>query len=370
MLLKLVREHKKCGVQTEIISLGTLGAVGRELRSLGVVVHAVGAKGRRIPRIIEGFRFFQIIKRFSPNIIQGWMYHGNFAAFLARYFVSPRPAIFWNIRQTLGALEDEAFLTRALIWLGSKISQRADGIIFNSTESQRQHTRIGYAMGKGRFIPNGFDTAEYRVDHQRRYQERAKLGIKEDGVLVGHIGRYHPKKDHFRFFKVVAEILEKRSNVHVIAVGRDVSQSNTSLGNQLIGMRGGERINLLGEKEDLGSIYQALDILVSSSAWGEGFSNVIGEGMASECFCIATNVGEAARMIKGVGKVIEPKNAAALTEAILEAVDMSELERKEVGARARQKIKEEYSIARIADRYLTLYRQAGIESKNMDLTKD
>ena len=84
MLLKLVREHDKVGILTEIISLGDLGKVGNELRTAGIVVHTVGARGRRLPRIKEVLRLLKITKTFSPDIIQGWMYHGNIAALFVR----------------------------------------------------------------------------------------------------------------------------------------------------------------------------------------------------------------------------------------------------------------------------------------------
>jgi glycosyltransferase involved in cell wall biosynthesis len=135
-----------------------------------------------------------------------------------------------------------------------------------------------------------------------------------------------------------------------------VSRENQDLAEQLESIPYQDRILLLGEIDDLRPIYQAIDILVSSSSWGEGFSNVIGEGMASECFCIATNVGEASRIIGDAGSVIAPKNLAALVGAILEGVNMTAADRQNTGLEARKRIRDTYSIERISKDYLDLYR--------------
>jgi len=358
MLLKLVREHEKMGMITQIISLGSLGKIGTELRAAGVVVHTLGAKGRMFPRPKEVLQLLKIVKTFSPNIIQGWMYHGNVAAIFARYLVSTESAIFWNIRQTLGTLADEQPLTRALIRLGARLASATDGVIFNSIESQEQHIGMGYARGKCKFIANGFDLCQYHVDQEQRKIERGKLKLGPNDVLIGHIGRYHPKKDHARFFQAIDQVLQEHRNAYVVTAGRGVSRGNSELKAQLESIPHQDRILMLGEVDDLGPIYQALDILVSSSGWGEGFSNVLGEGMASECFCIATDVGEASQMIGVAGKVVVPRNSAALAGAILEGLSMTVAERQQIGRQARERIERFYSIERISREYLELYDKA------------
>jgi glycosyltransferase involved in cell wall biosynthesis len=64
------------------------------------------------------------------------------------------------------------------------------------------------------------------------------------------------------------------------------------------------------------ALYAAADIAVSSSAFGEGFSNAIAEAMASAVPVIATDVGDAAAIVGTAGILVPPRDTAALRDAI------------------------------------------------------
>jgi glycosyltransferase involved in cell wall biosynthesis len=72
------------------------------------------------------------------------------------------------------------------------------------------------------------------------------------------------------------------------------------------------------------SVYNALDIATSSSAYGEGFPNVVGEAMACGLPCVVTDVGDSARIVGETGVVVPPRNPAALAEGLKTALDRLE----------------------------------------------
>ena len=95
----------------------------------------------------------------------------------------------------------------------------------------------------------------------------------------------------------------------------------------------------------------ALDIVVSSSAWGEGFPNVIGEAMASEVPCIVTDVGDSAYIVGKYGRVCPVGDDQCIANSLLQLIENKQ-ERKTAGKQARKRIKEKYSIDKIKKEYL------------------
>ena len=91
-------------------------------------------------------------------------------------------------------------------------------------------------------------------------------------------------------------------------------------------------------------VYAALDLLASSSAFGEGFSNVIGEAMAAGVPCTATDVGDSGRIVGDAGRVVPPNDPAALAGALGELLDLSPETRAALGERARRRIEEQFSV--------------------------
>ena len=99
----------------------------------------------------------------------------------------------------------------------------------------------------------------------------------------------------------------------------------------------------------------AADAVVSSSAFGEGFSNALAEGMACALPPIATQVGDAATIVGDTGFLVPPENPDALANAILALSQEPPERRTQRGAQARTRIVENYSLAQAQQRFADLY---------------
>jgi glycosyltransferase involved in cell wall biosynthesis len=93
-------------------------------------------------------------------------------------------------------------------------------------------------------------------------------------------------------------------------------------------------------RNDMPAVFNALDLLVNSSSFGEGFSNVIGESMACGVPCVVTNVGDSAWVVGDQGDVVPPKNSAALMTAIEKMLNQKTYD----PARIRQRIADQFSV--------------------------
>jgi glycosyltransferase involved in cell wall biosynthesis len=290
------------------------------------------------------------MRAFNPDIVQGWMYHGNIAATIAVFLSSPiqrKIRLFWNVRQTLYDSTKEKSQTRWLIVLGRWLSFFPCSIIYNSHLSAEQHCNAGYLSKKTKIIPNGFDLQKFKSNKQYYQQFRKELKVSENAILVGHVSRLHPMKDHATLLRAIDRVIDNLSGIGskqevlFLLIGYGVTSELSK----------NPAIRFLGERSDIPKIMSALDIVVSSSAWGEGFPNVIGEAMASEVPCVVTDVGDSANIVGEYGLVCPIKDDKCIANSLLQLIDNKE-ERKIAGRQARKRINENYSMDKIKKEYL------------------
>ena len=120
-------------------------------------------------------------RRISPQLIQGWMYHGNLAAQAATWLARRPVKVVWNIRQSFSSHDDEKPATARAIKLGARLSKWPDLILNNSEKSVAQHLTLGFPADKTVVIPNGFDTDIFTVSDEARATVRAELGVPDAG---------------------------------------------------------------------------------------------------------------------------------------------------------------------------------------------
>ena len=339
----------------QVVSLTKAGTMGGYIERLGVPVRYLDMRARyATPKSVCQLR--RVIDDQEPQMVQGWMYHGNLAASAAVACKRRRPVLTWNIRHSLSELAHEKFMTRWAIRVGRFVSNQPDAIVYNSCTSRSQHETFGYASRISHVIPNGFDLSRFDPDYERNPALREEIGIPNGAAVVGHISRLHPMKDHGLFLKAAALLARRQPEVHFLMVGTGVTRVETTLA-PLVRQIPAERIHMLDERHDVEAILRTMDVLCSTSAWGEGFPNILGESMASGVPCIATDVGDNARIIGSTGEIVPPGDVGELAEAVERMLAMKEEQRVALGQAARRRIESEYSIGWTVARYTDLYKQ-------------
>ncbi|MUL39000.1 glycosyltransferase family 4 protein [Gloeocapsopsis dulcis] len=353
MLYNLLSQTNRDRFSPTVVSLMDRGALSDRISALDIPVHALGMQPGKLPTPVIFWKLIRTLHQLQPSIIQGWMYHGNIAAYIASLF-TPKIPVIWGIHHSIAALNAEKQMTQALIKLGAKISNSPKKIVFVSQTSRSQHEALGYCSQNSCVIPNGFDTALFQPSSKARSEVRTALKLAPDTLLIGLFCRYHPMKDHANFLQAAA-ILTKKYPVHFLLAGTDVTSANQNL-HQLIDHLGlSLQIHLLGERSDIPQLMAALDIATSASAYGEAFPLVVGEAMSCGVPCAVTDVGDSEWIVSNTGKVVPPKNPQALAEAWQELIELGSAGRTALGKAARVRIQENFTLDAIVAQYQALY---------------
>lgn len=289
------------------------------------------------------------IKRFAPDTVVGWMYHGNLMATLLGRSLSAK--IVWNVRHSLDNLSAEKLLTRNVIRMGAVLSRHPDAIVYNSAQACRQHEGLGFDRDRSIVLPNGFEISANLQKAKNRLLILQEFGFPNDAVLIGHSARYHPMKNHAGMLVAFKNVVSAQPNARLVMIGQGVEWSNGNLAKLIAKLKLQNSVALAGERTDTATVMEAFNVLVSSSSFGEGFPNVIGEAMASATPVVATDVGDTAYLIGPCGIVIPPCNSSELSRAILAVLGLSENQREEMGERARERIASNFLMDDIALQY-------------------
>ncbi|RCJ24481.1 glycoside hydrolase [Nostoc sp. ATCC 43529] len=368
MLYKLLSRMDRQRFTPVVVSLMDRGTWGDRIADLGIPVYTIGMKPGTL-KLINIWRMIHIVRQLKPDLIQGWMYHGNLAAQFVRLFIFRQVPVFWNIRHSLHSLELEKPRTTIIIKLCARFSHLPKKIIYNSQNSSKQHEKIGYCLEKTCVIHNGFETEKFTPSTEARLSVRSELNTPENALLIGLIGRYHPIKDHFNFIQAAALLIKTYSNVQFVLVGNQVDWENKILSEQIHQLGLVKHIRLLGERHDVPRLTAALDIASSSSS-GEGFPNVIGEAMSCGVPCVVTDVGDSAWIVGDTGKVVPPKNSEALANAWQALINIGKEGRESLGKAARARVIKCFSLDSIVAEYEALYDNILAQKKPYKITKE
>ncbi|GAA5316978.1 MAG: glycosyltransferase [Candidatus Pelagadaptatus aseana] len=334
----------------EVVCLGNGGKYVPLLEAEGVKIHILDLQSD----IWSVRKMFSIIRKSKPDLIQGWMYHGNFIAALCGFFFR-NVDIFWGVHHTNLIPGVDPLLTRLISKACALLSHFIPkAVIYCGDKSKEIHVNEGYSESRAVVVRNGYDTGNFIPDLQLREKVRENLSACESDFLVGSVGRYAPQKDHLNLLNSLSYLVKKGCSVDLLLVGSGLDDSNEELTKNLDDLNLPGAVHLLGRQEDIPSIMNAIDLHVTSSAFGEAFPNVICEAMSCGIPCVTTDVGDAAYIVGDSGWVVPPSSPSDLGDAISLAVEAKResslwANRKKA---ARDRIKNNFGLGIMSEKYL------------------
>lgn len=178
---------------------------------------------------------------------------------------------------------------------------------------------------------------------------RRSLGIGETEFVIGIVARLDPMKDHETFLRAAAGYLQNQPDVRFVCVGEGAAAYREHLRDLAKALGIESRVIWAGTRTDITDIYNAFDIATSSSAFGEGFSNAIGEAMACGIPVVATDVGDSRTIIGAFGEVVPIQQPEALAAAWARLRQRMAAD-PQLSALARSRIVEQFSVGAMVEK--------------------
>jgi glycosyltransferase involved in cell wall biosynthesis len=220
----------------------------------------------------------------------------------------------------------------------------ADVVIVNSQSGAR------YLCGETPFsnvvvIENGIDTQRFAFSASGRRRMRDKWQVQDDTPVIGCVARLDPIKDHVTLLHAFTLLRRSHTNAWLICVGTATEPYGSELRSLARQLGVEAAVRWVEGEAQLQDLYSGLDTLCLSSI-SEGFPNVLAEAMACGIPCVATDVGDARRILSSVDFLVPPADPLALSRALVEALSQGRTFSEE---RA-DKIRREFSPEILAER--------------------
>lgn len=353
VVLRLAQAERDRGVQSELLSLKGGGPLIREVESSRIPYRCLTLSGGL--GALHRWKF-PVRKNNRPfDVVHGWLYSGNLVAgVFSRGW--PGSGLIWNLMQANVTPAVNGFKTRLLMQGGGRMSQKwPDRIVCNSLAAQEAHQGLGFAISKMQIIPNGIDTGMYRPFPEARAIFCKKQGVSPTGLMLGHLARWDPHKDHRTLVRSVGMLLKKGIDAHLFLGGPGVDKKNSTLMNWIGETGFSDRFHPIGVLETPHLFLSSLDIFCLSSV-GESSSYALAEAMACGVPAVVTDVGDSRQVLGVSGIVVPPSDPEAFCQGLYRLATLDSPERTQLGLLGRDRIMNHYSFKKMVDAYQALYQ--------------
>jgi glycosyltransferase involved in cell wall biosynthesis len=134
-------------------------------------------------------------------------------------------------------------------------------------------------------LNNAVNTVDFIYNAETAKKVKRILNI-AGRLVIGHIGRFERQKNHSFLIDVFSQIVQLRPNSILLLIGDGPLRTNIE--NKINKLKLTSKVILLGERNDIPEILQALDVMVFPSLY-EGLPVTLIEAQAAGLPCIASD---------------------------------------------------------------------------------
>lgn len=361
ILLALIRNLDK-KLFSPYIVIPKRGQLSEKLKKGGVPIYIIPLSGFAIRTffvpgmsIFSLLRFLKLVKNIKPDIIHlnhlNLVFYAGIASKILKIPVVATAHGPWDSFYFYQDLLTNIFVDKTL----ANTSRVRSALLKKKILPPSKVRVINFGIETDRFKPGNKLTA------------RKKLSLPADSFIVSIVGRIDPIKDHLTFFKATELVYEKYLNILFYVVGSSLGDfSRSSDGGYRDPIRKylkahpalAKKVKFSGFIDDMPTIYQATDILVSSSL-SESFGLSLAEAASCQVPIVATNIGGQHLIVKNnqTGFLVPPQNPQALAQKILTLLQNKDL-RVKFGQQGRKYIIDNFTIRHYVEKVQEIYLES------------
>jgi sugar transferase (PEP-CTERM/EpsH1 system associated) len=291
------------------------------------------------------FRFLRIIRRYRPHIVHSRNWGAIEAVFAAR------------LAGVLGIIHSEHGYELDMLTglpLRKRLIRRAayaaaDSIFTVTSDLRDYHARQAGISSLGiDVIANGVDSDHFAPRPQMKSICRARLGLPDNSLLIGTVGRLVAIKDQALLLRAVKILVDRGLSLSVSLAGDGPEREPLRALAAALALT--DRVRFLGASNNVADFLNAIDIFVLPSV-SEGMSNTLLEAMSSGLPVVATSVGGNPELIEDQisGRLFQVGDVNKLVEHLSSLADDLEL-RRTLGATARARVLASFRLSTMLDR--------------------
>lgn len=143
-----------------------------------------------------------------------------------------------------------------------------------------------YDKGNVYLLNNAIDLDKFKYDEKIRKEKRKELNIKDDTLVIGHVGRFVEQKNHRFLIDMFNEVHKQKENSILLLAGQGPLMEEMKEKVRNLGLE--KNVKFLGQRNDVNELYQSFDVFCLPSLY-EGLPVVGVEAQAAGLLCVFSN---------------------------------------------------------------------------------